>query len=391
MDVIGRLPGTDRTVRLTISRNTITDLVDVDTSSDVWICPGFVDIQNNGYAGHDVRAVDVDGQTIHEFVMSLWAQGITAVCPTVTTGPEERIVVSLRAISSARKADPLVARAIPCAHVEGPYLSADDGPRGAHDSRYLRNPDVAEFDRWQQASNNVVGIVTLAPELPGSTGYIEALSGRGVVVAIGHTGAMPDDVRRAVDAGAKLSTHLGNGAHAQLARHPNYIWEQLAEDRLMASFIADGHHLPASTLTAMLRAKGSSRSILVSDSVAIAGNPPGHYTGPTGLPVDLTADGRLALSGTTLLAGAVRNLRECVAWAVYGAGVAFAEAVAMASINPAHLLSPAVKRKPVGPGEAADLTLVRMQPADAAIDVVATIVGGVVVHQISDAPVGRHL
>lgn len=391
MDVIGRLPGTVRTVRLTVEQGRITDLVDVNTTSDVWICPGFVDIQNNGYAGYDVRATDVDEHTIHEFVAALWAEGVTAVCPTVTTGPEERIVASLRAISAARKADPLVAKAIPCAHVEGPYISAADGPRGAHDRRFLRTPDVAEFDRWQRASDNVVGIVTLAPELPGSTHYIENLSGRGVVAAIGHTSATPDDVRRATDAGAKLSTHLGNGAHAQLARHPNYIWEQLAEDRLMASFIADGHHLPASTLKAMLRAKGSSRSILVSDSVAIAGNPPGHYTGPTGLPVDLTADGRLALSGTTLLAGAVRNLRECLAWAVYGAGVAFADAVAMASINPARLLSSAVSRKPVGLGEAADLTLVRMEPAHAAIDVVATIVDGVVVHETTNAPVGRRL
>jgi len=391
LKIIGRLPGTRRTVRLTLSNGAVSELMDVDTSSDVWICPGLVDIQSNGYDGHDVRALDVDSETIHDFVAALWAQGVSAVCPTVTTGPEERVIHSLQAIAAARKADPLVAKAIPCAHVEGPYLCADDGPRGAHDRRYLRTPDVEEFLRWQRAGDNVVGIVTLAPELPGAEHYIGEISRRGVVAAIGHTGAGADDIDRAVAAGARLSTHLGNGAHAQIARHPNYIWEQLADDRLMASFIADGHHLPASTLSAMLRAKGIQRSILVSDSVALAGNAPGRYSGPTGLPVDLTADGRLSLSGTTLLAGAARNLRECLAWAVYNGGVTLSQGIAMASLNPVRLLRRALTRGPVRIGADADLTLLRPRPEAKHIDVVATIVDGVVVHQVSDAPIGRYL
>ena len=387
MEVIGRIAGTGRTVRLTITGAVVTDVTDVATESDVLVCPGLVDIQSNGYGGHDVRAMGIDDQTIHDFVASLWAEGVTAVCPTVTTGPEDRMIASLQAIAAARKADPLVARAIPCAHVEGPYLSAEDGPRGAHDSRFLRLPDLVEFERWQRASQGVVGIVTLAPELAGAAEYIRGVSQQGVVAAIGHTAATPDDVRRGVEAGAQLSTHLGNGAHLRIARHPNYIWEQLAQDRLMASFIADGHHLPASTLTAMLRAKGPRRSILVSDSVAVAGKPPGRYTGPTGLAVELTVDGRLELSGTKMLAGAVRNLRECLSWAMYGAGVALTQAVAMASTNPARLLR-TIARQPIRVGANADLTLLRLRPEQAAVDAVATIVGGVVVHQLSDAPIG---
>src|SRR5215475_9941172 len=264
MRIIGRLSGAPHTVQLTLDAATVGDVKDVETASDVWICPGLVDIQNNGYRGQDVRAEDVDENTIHRLVTALWEQGVTAVCPTVTTGPEERIVASLKAIAAARRIDPLVARAVPCAHVEGPYLAAEDGPRGAHDVRFLRPPDIAEFERWQEASAGAVGIVTLAPELPGAAPYIDAITRGGAVAAIGHTAAAPDDIARAVSAGARLSTHLGNGAHAQIARHPNYIWEQLANDRLMASFIADGHHLPAATLTAMVRAKGYGRSILVS-------------------------------------------------------------------------------------------------------------------------------
>jgi N-acetylglucosamine-6-phosphate deacetylase len=156
----------------------------------------------------------------------------------------------------------------------------------------------------------------------------------------------------------------------------------------MATFIADGHHLPASTLSAMVRAKGYSRSILVSDSVALAGCPPGRYQGPTGVPVELTARGRLSLAGTTLLAGAVRNLRECLAWAVYGAGLPFSRAVAMASTNPARVLRRGlVERRPVQVGNAADLTLLHLDPDRKEVEVVATIVGGVVVHRTSHAPI----
>jgi N-acetylglucosamine-6-phosphate deacetylase len=388
MRIIGRLSGTRRTVQLTLDRSIVREVNDVDTTSDVWICPGLVDIQNNGYRGQDVRAEDVDEYTIQRLVTAQWEQGVTAVCPTVTTGPEERMVASLRAIAAARRIDPLLARALPSAHVEGPHLSAEDGPRGAHDVRFLRPPDVAEFERWQKASGGAVGIVTLAPELPGAVPYIDTITRSGVVAAIGHTAAQPDDITRAVSAGARLSTHLGNGAHAQIDRHPNYIWEQLAQDHLMASFIADGHHLPAATLSAMVRAKGYGRSILVSDSVALAGRPPGRYQGPTGTPVELTAPGRLSLAGTTLLAGAVRNLRECLAWAVYGAGLPFSRAVAMASTNPARVFRRGLMaRRSVQVGNAADLTLLRLDPDRREVEGVATIVGGVVVHRISHAPI----
>ena len=388
MKLTGRLIGMPHTVRLTIHRATVTTIHDVDTTSDVWICPGLVDIQNNGYHGYDVRAPDVDEHTIQRLVTALWEQGVTAVCPTVTTGPEDRIVASLRAIAAARRLDPLLARAIPCAHVEGPHLSAEDGPRGAHDPGSIRPPDTAEFGRWQRASGDVVGIVTLAPELPGASRYIDEVVRGGGVAAIGHTAADPRDVTAAVSAGARLSTHLGNGAHARIARHPNYIWEQLAQDRLMASFIADGHHLPAATLSAMVRAKGHGRSILVSDSVALAGSPPGAYTGPMGAPVELSADGRLSLAGTDLLAGAARGLRECMAWAVYGAGLRLSQVVAMASANPARLLGGRrISRRSIRVGGSADLTLVRADPAREDIEVIATIVGGVIVHRTTDAPI----
>ena len=99
-------------------------------------------------------------------------------------------------------------------------------------------------------------LVTIAPEVPGALPLIEYLRNAGIHVAIGHTAASPAQIADAVRAGARLSTHLGNGCAQMLPRHPNVIWEQLAADELTAGFIVDGHHLPPSTVKAMLRAKG---------------------------------------------------------------------------------------------------------------------------------------
>src|SRR5690606_31509122 len=111
----------------------------------------------------------------------------------------------------------------------------------------------------------------------GAPRFIARAVSSGVVVAIGHTGATSEQIRAAVDSGARLSTHLGNGAHAVLPRHPNYIWDQLACDELWASIIVDGHHLPATVVKCFQRIKGSERLILITDAVSVAGLPPGRY------------------------------------------------------------------------------------------------------------------
>lgn len=170
---------------------------------------------------------------------------------------------------------------------------------------HIRPPDLAEVARWQQAPGGLVGMVTLSPHFEGSVKYISRLTVQGVHLSIGHSHASADEIRKAVDAGARLSTRLGNGIAGTIPRHPNPIWTQLSEDRLTATMISDGHHLPADTLKAMVRAKGIGRSILVSDAVALAGLRPGTYDAPIGGKVELRSDGRLGLLGTERLAGAV--------------------------------------------------------------------------------------
>src|ERR1700734_2816426 len=151
---------------------------------------------------------------------------------------------------------------------------------------------------------------------------------------MGHTGASAEQIRLAVDAGARLSTHLGNGVATVLQRHPNLIWAQLADDRLTATFIADGHHLPADTLKAMLRAKSIGRTILISDLVSIAGLAPGEYETPVGGKVCLHADGRLNVAGSAYLAGATAPLKDAVGYVAANTGFSLGDAVQMATANP---------------------------------------------------------
>lgn len=300
--------------------------------------PGLVDLQVNGYAGHDVNADDVDIETLTELTRGLWAQGVTTYLPTVITASEEKITHVLAVIAAARRSDRLLAHSIAGIHVEGPSLAADDGPRGAHDPRHLRNPDIAELNRWQRAADNLIRIVTLAPERAGAAEYIAAATSQGVRISIGHCTPTPEQVRVAVDAGAGLSTHLGNGTHALLPRHPNHLWTQLAEDRLTAMLIADGHHLPAETLTVIIRAKTPARCVLTSDSAALAGSEPGLYTTPVGGSVEVRPDGSLRLPDTELLAGSGSSLHDCLGWATAHLPISSAELLAMATTHPAELM-----------------------------------------------------
>ncbi|PMC74766.1 N-acetylglucosamine-6-phosphate deacetylase [Brachybacterium sp. UMB0905] len=307
-------------------------------SADPRVEPGLVDLQVNGYAGHDVNADDVTPDTLADLTRALWGRGVTTYLPTVITASEEKILHVLSVIAAARREDPLLAHSIAGVHVEGPSLATEDGPRGAHDIAHLRDPDVAELDRWQQAAEGAVRLVTLAPERAGAAPYIAAASARGVRISLGHCAPSPQQVRAGVEAGATLSTHLGNGAASMLPRHPNHLWTQLADDRLTAMLIADGHHLPADTLTVMIRAKGPERCVLTSDSAALAGMPPGRYRTPVGGDVEVAADGRLTLAGTEYLAGSGSDLRTCMNWARAALPIDPATLGDMASRIPASLL-----------------------------------------------------
>lgn len=328
---------TGRGIRIEMDEGIITDLQPAHVPQGAPILtPGLVDLQVNGFAGHDVNGPEVTPGEVVAMVRALAAVGTTTVVPTVITGSAEDISRSLAAISTACLDDEGTAASIPWVHLEGPYISAAEGPRGAHDLDQIRSPDLAELDAWQRAADGMVGMITLSPHHPNTADFIRQAVARGIRVAIGHTHAEPGQIRAAVDAGARFSTHLGNGIQAMLPRHPNAMWTQLADDRLAAGFIADGHHLPDDTLLAMLRAKGSARSYVVSDSVALAGSMPGPYTTPVGGQVELHADGRLCVADTAYLAGAALPLVQALS-TLHRIGLSAHHAFQLTSTNPGRI------------------------------------------------------
>ena len=369
----GRDPATGRSLRVRIEAGLVAAIEPAGPGEKCWLAPGLVDLQVNGYAGWDLNAGSFGADTVARLAAALRSRGTTCFVPTLITAAEAEIVAALKVLAEARAADPALKRAIPYVHVEGPHISAEDGPRGAHPARHVRPPDVQEFARWQAACGGLVGMVTASPHDPGAGAYIAALRQSGVYVAIGHTHATPEQIVAAADAGAVLSTHLGNGAAASLPRHPNLSWAQLAEDRLWASFIADGHHLPADTLKSMLRAKSIARSILVSDVAAPGGLPPGRYSTAIGGEVELTADGRLGLAGTPFLAGAARPLAAGVAFVAGCCDVTLGDAVRLATANPARF---APGHGVLRLGAPADLVRFRWQPGERDLDIDTVLVAG---------------
>lgn len=378
--VEGRLIEDGGAVRILVRDGVVVELerLDREPTSDAWIAPGWLDLQVNGFGGHDPNAPDAGPQDVVAMVRALWQWGTAAVCPTICTQSEARILGSLRAVADACEADPLVATSVVGIHVEGPHIAREDGPRGAHPLEHVRPPDIAEYRRWQAAARGRIRIITVSPEYPESIDYIRAIVADGVVASVGHTRADGDQIRAAVDAGARWSTHLGNGAHALIARHPNYIWDQLAEDRLSAGFIFDGHHLPPAVMQTVVRAKGIERSILVTDALALAGLAPGVHASAVGGDVELLPSGRVVLRGTPYLAGSAATLGVCLGNAVHHAGVTLREAVRMVTANPSRLLGLGVSggHETVRIGAKANLTAFRQGSDSSDPIVVATVVAG---------------
>lgn len=336
---------------------------------DVYLSPGLVDLQVNGYAGFDFNVGDPD-QVIGA-VAALRRRGTLTVVPTVITGSPAHMVACLRAVMVARR-DPMVAGAVGAVHLEGPFLSPVEQARGAHDVDHIRPPDLAELDRWLDVCAPLPVLVTVAPETPGATAFIVGAVARGVTVSLGHTVADAAQIAAAVGAGATLSTHLGNGVPLELPRHPNLIWAQLAERRLRAGLIADGFHLDGATLRAMIAAKGPGRAFLVSDAVALAGRPPGRYTTPVGGQVELDPGGRLRIAGRQHLAGAAVDLAVGVARVPALTGLSLRRAITLATRVPGRILSAAGttgRGRAPRPGAPADLVQFRWAPGDDDLEV----------------------
>jgi N-acetylglucosamine-6-phosphate deacetylase len=385
MKIRGRIGAS--VVDLYIDAQHIVEICPVDPSQscdlgdlDMHIAPGLIDIQINGYDGVDFNNPHTTTEQIAAATRQLWRTGVTSFCPTVITQSTENISQCLSNLLRAADSFAEVERAMIGIHLEGPFISSEDGPRGAHPREYVCPPDWNQFQRWQEAARGLIRIITLSPEWPESIEFIERATDAGLIAAIGHTAASPGQISGAVRAGAKLSTHLGNGSHAKIDRHPNYIWEQLAADQLWASLIVDGHHLPPSVVKCFLRCKSTLRSILVTDAIAAAGRGAGEYF-LGNVAVEVTPERRVCLPGTPYLAGSVLEMHEAVAKTVRYSDATLSEALRMASGNPAELLGVSDRFGSIEAGRRADLMLIQWDDRTKTLDVGATIINGELVFQ----------
>ena len=364
-EVSGRHYRTGEPVAVCIENGTIVSvrpLTDAPAGADgrelPWIGPGLVDLQINGCAGFDFNTIPMADGTAQRITEALFREGVTAYYPTVITNSDEAIAEGMRTIAAACDTDPACRAAIAGIHLEGPFISPEDGARGAHSKAYVKAPDWELFQRWQESAGGRIRIVTLSPEWPEAPAFIERCVAHGVRVSIGHTAATSEQVKAAVRAGATMSTHLGNGAHRLLPRHPNYIWDQLAEDGLASCLIADGFHLPDAFLKVALRVKGE-RAILVSDAVSFSGMPPGMYNSHIGGQVVLTPEGKLYMAGEPrLLAGSAQLLPRGIANIARKGLASLAAAWEMASVHPSERMGLPSARG-LAPGAPADLVRFR--------------------------------
>jgi len=351
---------TGKPIAVTVEAGHIAAIVDSDQKPERWIAPAFFDPQINGCLGISFNSPTLTPDEVRTVADVCRSHGIGAFCPTLITASFGALQHGFATLAKAIETDAELSRRMPCFHLEGPYLSGEDGPRGAHPKEHARDPNWDEFRQWQDAAGGRIRMVTVAPERAEAFAFIEKLTASGVVVAIGHTAATGAQIRNAVKAGARTSTHLGNGCHAMLPRHENYLWEQLACDNLWASIISDGHHLPATLVKCIIRVKGTSRTLITCDASSLAGLPPGKYRA-WGTDLEVLPSGKVVVSGTPFLAGSGHFTDMCVANVIRMTGVTLADAIDLASAQPRKLLGLPVTTLEVG--QPADLMLFDWEPS----------------------------
>jgi len=315
----------------------IDDSLCFSAESQITKTPGLVDLQVNGFAGVDFNTPGITAQTLQKALEAILASGVTTCLPTLITASEEHLKSCFSDLENSRQSCQLAKMMIAGYHLEGPFISPHHGFSGCHPVEAIRDVDQDMFLRLQETAGGRICLVTLAPEVNGAIPFIEYLVSQGVIVAIGHTAAGPEKIREAVEAGAMLSTHLGNGTRAELSKNNNPIVSQLSEDKLSASFIADGYHLSPEVLKVYLRAKESKRTILITDATAGAAAEPGIYQ-LGDLELFLESEPVVYNKKTSRPTGSAVTMDQCVRNVMQWYKIPLDEVVTWAGFNPMQLL-----------------------------------------------------
>jgi N-acetylglucosamine-6-phosphate deacetylase len=288
------------------------------------IAPGFIDLQVNGFAGHDAAA---GASSIAAISEALPASGVTAFLPTLISSPVEAGAAFVAAVGAA--AESRGARVVG-AHVEGPFLNPSFP--GAHLREHLTDPTPEKVDVFEAARPRMV---TLAPELPGALAAIERLHRVGIVVSAGHTGADFEQGRKAIEAGVRFGTHIYNQMPTVHHRNPGIAVALLLDPRVTVGLIADGVHVHPSVCEQVVRVKGTSRIALTTDQTSAAGMAAGTYS-LSGRPV--VSDGYTVRLEDGTLAGSAALMDDLVRLMARLPGMSASQAVELATEVPARVL-----------------------------------------------------
>lgn len=353
-----------------------------------FIAPGLIDIQINGYLSVSfslegaektaASAGELSVADVKKVTEGLWKEGVTSYFPTLTTNSRELLLKNFAVITRSMN-DPASLGSVPGFHLEGPYISPVDGYRGAHPKEHVRKPDWEEFFEFYSATGGKILIVTVAPETEGAFEFIRKCRENGIVVSLGHHNGTAEEIKQAIDNGAGLATHLGNGCASTINRHHNPIWPQVADDRLIISIICDGFHIPPEMIQVFYKAKGPDNIIITSDITSYAGLPAGEYKIKTGETIIKTPEGNLKFSGQGGgLYGSATPLSKGVGHIMKVTGCSLAKAIQMTSTNAARLHN-LNDRGRLEPGKRADIILFTLD--DFKMDIKKTIVAGNIVYQ----------
>ena len=272
--------------------------------------PGWIDLQVNGHNGVDYSDPALTADNFLRSAEELLASGTAVFLPTIITGPLDVTCRNAGLIIDAVEKHGL-SEAIPGFHFEGPFISPKTGAVGAHDPNCVCLPTVENIDRLLDASQGKARIVTLGADVESAPEAIAYLRSKKVAVSVGHHLATYEDVRRAADGGAQLLTHLGNGCPNMLDRHHNPVYAGLAEERLTAMIISDGHHLPGELVRIIIRTKGVDKTIITSDASSLTGFPPGEYQ-TLGNRAVLYPNGKLYNPDKQCLVGSASTISQCM-------------------------------------------------------------------------------
>ena len=332
---------TGKAEKIVLQENRVVNVSEIENGgdADLFIAPGLIDLQINGINGIDFNVPSLTKEDVANACNYLLSKGVTTFLPTVITNSDENIISILQTIDAVCKSNSLVNECVWGIHLEGPFISPEDGAKGAHDKNFIKAPDWELFMRYQQAAGGKIKIITLAPEWDGSYPFIKKCRDQGIIVSIGHSMAGSDHIKKAIEAGATLSTHLGNGVPLLLQRHPNIIWDQLASEELYACIITDGIHIPDSLIKSIIKIK-KEKTLIVSDATCFAGMPPGEYESHIGGSVVLDNEKRVSLKGSPgLLAGAAKSLLENIETLLKHDLATLSDSWQMASTNVTQMLA----------------------------------------------------